>query len=252
MLFQLSHQPHSLAHAIQPTRKITTVDEPLVSGGGEETNPFEEGFSMSITSLYVTATAFATFSLLIFVKFVPPATLYDWHPASMSLSIGMVGASAALGIYIRRIPPGRDRVKALWTHLALNSCGIFLWLVGVASIYANKNNIGKPHFTSDHGFVGICATLGMVFTHSLGIASFNVLGVLGKLGLGRHINLTKATHRRLSVVVVFAGIYAAGLKRRHDSIGHGALAGFLTDLSLGVATVGLAVSALTTRAWNAK
>ena len=155
-----------------------------------------------------------------------------------------------IGVRVRAFAPGRERVRALWCHLALNSAGGAAWVIGFWAIYANKNNLGKAHFTSAHGKVGAAATMVLVATYALGLFSFNALGLLTRLDMNRRAKDVKATHRVASLVAIFGGILAASMRTGHDSTGFGAAGRAVADVALFAGAGALAFLAATTPAWK--
>ena len=135
-----------------------------------------------MSSSLVAIAGSACFGLWMTVHFVPPNNLFAWHPLLMGAAIGSCGASSALGVRARAMAPGRARLATLWSHLWLNAFGTACWLLGFFAIYANKNKLGKSHFSTTHGTIGMWSTLALVVTFALGVASFNALGVLARFG----------------------------------------------------------------------
>jgi len=184
--------------------------------------------------------------------FVPPTNLFAWHPLLMSAAIGACGASAALGVRARAMAPGRARLATLWAHLWLNAAGTACWLLSFYAIYANKNKLGKPHFATTHGTIGMWSTLALVVTFALGLASFNALGVLARFGWTAATRKVKAAHRALGLFVVFAAMFTASLNTGHSSVGYGTGGKALSDVALGAAAAALGAAAFSTPAWSAK
>ena len=123
-------------------------------------------------------------------------------------------------------------------------------MVGFWAIYANKNNLGKAHFTSAHGKVGAAATMVLVATYALGLFSFNALGLLTRLDMNRRAKDVKATHRVASLVAIFGGILAASMRTGHGSTGFGAAGRAVADVALFAGAGALAFWAATTPAWK--
>jgi cytochrome b-561 domain-containing protein 2 len=207
--------------------------------------------SVVMTSVSTLASsAFAVFAFWMARAYVPAATLFAWHPLCLSAAIGLCGAASVIGVRVRAFAPGRERVRALWCHLALNSAGGAAWVIGFWAIYANKNNLGKAHFTSAHGKVGAAATMVLVATYALGLFSFNALGLLTRLDMNRRAKDVKATHRVASLVAIFGGILAASMRTGHDSTGFGAAGRAVADVALFAGAGALAFLAATTPAWK--
>ena len=205
-----------------------------------------------MSSSLVAIAGSACFGLWMTVHFVPPNNLFAWHPLLMGAAIGSCGASSALGVRARAMAPGRARLVTLWSHLWLNAFGTVCWLLGFFAIYANKNKLGKSHFSTTHGTIGMWSTLALVVTFALGVASFNALGVLARFGWTAATRRVKAAHRSLGLFVIFAGMFTASLHTGHSSIGYGAGGKALSDVALGVAASALLLAAVSTPAWSAK
>ena len=86
--------------------------------------------SVVMTSVSTLASsAFAVFAFWMARAYVPAATLFAWHPLCLSAAIGLCGAASVIGVRVRAFAPGRERVRALWCHLALNSAGGAAWVI---------------------------------------------------------------------------------------------------------------------------
>ena len=104
-----------------------------------------------------------------------PNILFAWHPTCMSIAWLILSVH---GIYINRrypttkylIPKGKDSQQRL--HSILMGLAFFLGLVGFWTIYQNKNNAGKAHFTSWHGKLGLTSQVLVVFQVILGLGSY--------------------------------------------------------------------------------
>jgi cytochrome b-561 domain-containing protein 2 len=204
---------------------------------------------MTSTSI-VASSALAVFACWMAHAYVPPATLFAWHPLCMSAAIGLCGVASVIGVRVRALAPGRERLRALWLHLALNSAGGAAWLLGFWAIYANKNNLGKAHFTTTHGKVGALATMVLAATYALGLFSFNALGLLTRLDMNHRAKDVKATHRVASLVAIFSGMLAASMRTGHDSTGFGAAGRAVADIALYAGAGALVVFAATTPTWK--
>ena len=174
--------------------------------------------SVVMTSVSTLASsAFAVFAFWMARAYVPAATLFAWHPLCLSAAIGLCGAA---------------------------------WVIVFWAIYANKNNLGKAHFTRAHGKVGAAATMVLVATYAHGLFSFNALGLLTRLDMNRRAKDVKATHRVASLVAIFGGILAASMRTGHDSTGFGAAGRAVADVALFAGAGALAFLAATTPAWK--
>lgn len=68
--------------------------------------------------------------------------------------------------------PGRHFKKwALTTHISLESMSFIFITLGFLSIYFNKENNNKAHFTSWHGLIGIAAILILTIQTLLGVVA---------------------------------------------------------------------------------
>jgi len=226
---------------------IAAIDDALLEDDGRPSSS-----AMASASTVVAIAGSACFATWMGVHFVPPTNLFAWHPLLMSAAIGACGASAALSVRARAMAPGRARLATLWAHLWLNAAGTACWLLGFYAIYANKNKLGKPHFATTHGSIGMWSTLALVVTVALGLASFNALGVLARFGWTAATRKVKAAHRALGLFVVFAAMFTASLNTGHSSVGYGAGGKALSDVALGAAAASLGVAAFSTPAWSAK
>lgn len=226
---------------------IAAIDDALLEDDGRPSSS-----AMASAPTVVAIAGSTCFAMWMGAHFVPPTNLFAWHPLLMSVAIGACGASAALGVRARAMAPGRARLATLWAHLWFNAVGTACWLLGFYAIYANKNKLGKPHFATTHGTIGMWSTLALVVTFALGLASFNALGVLARFGWTASTRKVKAAHRALGLFVVFAAMFTASLNTGHSSVGYGAGGKALSDVALGAAAAALGVAAFSTPAWSAK
>ena len=76
----------------------------------------------------------------------------------MSLSFGaLIPLGAFVALKSRSLGAGPDRLRAMWTHAALQTFAAALAFGGLVSIYLNKNIMGKPHFATRHAKLGVAA-----------------------------------------------------------------------------------------------
>ncbi|CAL8098934.1 unnamed protein product [Orchesella dallaii] len=135
---------------------------------------------------------FAHIVLLAFVAFitisaVPGSSLFSWHPTCMALATLLWTESL---ISFRRPSPSW-RVNVHW---GVNATAISLAIFGFLSIYRNKEENGKPHFTTYHGIAGI-STLGLLLIQTMGgnFANFSVF--IGKYVRAVRPSVIKWGHR---------------------------------------------------------
>ncbi|CAB9500063.1 b561 domain-containing protein 2 [Seminavis robusta] len=77
---------------------------------------------------------------------------FSWHPLLMT--IGMV-AFMGIGAMTKKLG-GYDNTKL---HAIFSWSGIFCTLGGLYAIYTNKEQMGRPHLTSWHSWIGIAAAV---------------------------------------------------------------------------------------------
>lgn len=109
-------------------------------------------------------------------------SLFVWHPTCLSVGCGLLMAEAVLGISGERSLATRiSRAGRIRMHWVLHFLGLTLLVIGFGVIVANKIRNGSPHFTSDHGRLGLSTfiislivALGGVMTLYSGLLSQSV------------------------------------------------------------------------------
>jgi len=87
----------------------------------------------------------------------PGSNLFSWHPFLMTLSMFLLMNEAVLlfSSSWSLLPKKYHRSHHMNSHIVLEVMSLIAVLLGFFSIYLNKNNHGKPHFTSWHGILGL-------------------------------------------------------------------------------------------------
>ena len=122
----------------------------------------------ALMSLHVsgfTALAYAIFLGWYPIRKMPWGTWFAYHPFAMSL--GMVGFTT-LGVMMKR----KGGYVATKLHGYLMAIATALSFFAFYVIYTNKNIMGKAHFTTTHGQIGLAA-----------IVVFGVLQLFGAVAL---------------------------------------------------------------------
>jgi cytochrome b-561 domain-containing protein 2 len=92
-----------------------------------------------------------------------PVNLFSAHPLGMSLGVLMFSNMAISSIRARSgTKDMATRKLFIITHVAFVVLTMVSVSVGFAAIYLNKNKIGKEHFKSTHGQIGLAAFVLMV------------------------------------------------------------------------------------------
>lgn len=183
----------------------------------------------------------AAFSLGVSVplRIFDATKLFTYHPTAMSLSFG---ALMPLGLFVafkaRALGAGPERLRAMWTHAALQTFAAALAFGGLVAIYLNKNIINKPHFATAHARLGVAAATLTLLSVLLGALNFKRLGLLYYVP-EQHRAVVKSFHRKCGAGAVLAGAACIATAIDHPAVaafaGRGARTAWFALLAAGVA-----------------
>eukprot|EP00043_Microstomoeca_roanoka_P001260 m.31826 g.31826 ORF g.31826 m.31826 type:complete len:229 (-) comp10722_c0_seq1:169-855(-) len=133
----------------------------------------------------------------------PGSSLFSWHPVCMALAFTVL---MTYGISV--FAPGntlsyRDKV---WRHFLCNAGAGLLTLSGFLIIYTNKNLLGKQHFASRHGFVGLIVSM-LVVAQAAGSSIFLFPDFTNKLLGISNVKKAKMLHRYGAFVTYVLSMY---------------------------------------------
>eukprot|EP00892_Ulva_mutabilis_P004819 jgi/Ulvmu1/2709/UM014_0165.1 len=110
-------------------------------------------------------------------------TLFALHPIFITLGfLGLMSEGIQQSHSFRALE-GQDRLKAVWRHAIVQTAACVCVAVGFGAIYVNKIRLGKLHFQSYHGFIGVLTTAAVFVVMLGGCVAFRRLGLLQKLPL---------------------------------------------------------------------
>jgi len=138
----------------------------------------------------------------------PGTDLFSWHPSLMVVSFALLMAQAIIifspesSLFLNSRPS--DKVQLHWI---LNLFSLFGALGGFGAIYLNKEIVGKKHFTTWHGTVGLAAIIGLLVAAAWGLAAKYSIKLSKYM---RPIN-TKLYHATLALIVFCLGMSAISL-----------------------------------------
>ncbi|CAG5136262.1 unnamed protein product [Candidula unifasciata] len=144
------------------------------------------------------------FPLIIIYSAVPGSSLFSWHPTLMALGVsffmleGIVIFSKSSSLF-----PSMARPTKASIHYWLMGLGVSCVIAGLVVIYLNKEQAGKPHFTSWHGLFGVI-TVGYACAQSTGgaVAKYHkYLGHIIKIRLA-DLKLYHATSGLLAYLLI--------------------------------------------------
>ena len=183
----------------------------------------------------------AAFSLGVSVplRIFDATVLFTYHPTAMSLSFG---ALMPLGLFVafkaRALGAGPERLRAMWTHAALQTFAAALAFGGLVAIYLNKNIMNKPHFATAHARLGVAAATLTLLSVLLGALNFKRLGLLYYVP-EQHRAVVKSFHRKCGAGAVLAGAACIATAIDHPAVaaaaGRGARTAWFALLAAGVA-----------------
>ncbi|XP_012264374.1 transmembrane reductase CYB561D2 [Athalia rosae] len=116
------------------------------------------------------------FSLLIHALFLAPTiyiiigcvesnynSLFIWHPTCFTVGCFFLMTEGVLAVSGEALLAAKvTRPTRVIIHWVLHILGLALLVVGFVTVVINKENIGRPHFTTDHGILGLVGTLASV------------------------------------------------------------------------------------------
>ena len=144
--------------------------------------------------------------------------LFTYHPSAMALSFGAI---MPLGVYValktRALGAGPLRLRAMWTHAALQTFAAALAFGGLVAIYLNKSVLGKPHFATTHAALGAAAAALTALSMLLGALNFNRLGLLQHVP-AKHRAAVKSAHRKCGASAVLAGAACVATAINHPAV----------------------------------
>jgi len=110
----------------------------------------------------------------------PGSSLFSWHPFLMTLSMFLLMNEAVLLFSTNwsLLPKKYHRSQYMNGHIALEVLSLIGVLLGFYSIYLNKDNNGKVHFTSWHGTFGLVQVVAICSQVVIGsLAKYRILPV---------------------------------------------------------------------------
>jgi len=111
----------------------------------------------------------------------PGSSLFSWHPFLMTLSMFLLMNEAVLLFSSKwsLLPKKYHRSQYMNIHIILEVMSLICFLLGFYSIYLNKDNLGKPHFTSWHGILGLIQLIAICAQVVIGtFAKYRILPVM--------------------------------------------------------------------------
>lgn len=115
-----------------------------------------------------------TGSLTLFMLYTaaPGTDLFSWHPALMTIAFCLL-MSQAIVIFSPEssLLPGSERKDKVQLHWILNLTSTLAAAAGFGVIYLNKEMVGKKHFTTWHGRLGLATMVGVLVSGLGGLAA---------------------------------------------------------------------------------
>ena len=166
---------------------------------------------------WITVIAAAALGVSVPLRLFDATVLFTYHPSAMSLSFGaLMPLGAFVALKSRSLGAGPNRLRAMWTHAALQTFAAALAFGGLVAIYLNKNIMGKPHFTTRHAKLGLAAATLTALSILLGALNFKRLGLLQYLP-DKHRAAVKSAHRKCGAGAVLAGAACIGTAVDHPA-----------------------------------
>ncbi|XP_034942360.1 cytochrome b561 domain-containing protein 2-like [Chelonus insularis] len=101
-------------------------------------------------------------------------SFFSWHPICMAIGAGLLINE---GIFVisgeANLTNRLSRANRITTHWILNTCGLTLVFIGLIIIIVHKNNIGRSHFQTTHGQLGLSSIVIACVIASGGILANN-------------------------------------------------------------------------------
>ena len=137
-------------------------------------------------------------------------SLFSYHPVCMTLGYALMMSEAVRAAIFFRGTAGEDRVRKITKHMGLNLLALALVTIGFIAVYKNKVRLGKEHYQSNHGKVGLAAFVSTFVVVAGGILSFKKLGIIEVVPENLH-GLVKRVHRAGGMVAFLLALAAMQL-----------------------------------------
>lgn len=144
-------------------------------------------------------------------------SVFSMHPLSMATAFVATMPEGILRSLSARGASGTERVITLTKHAIAQSASALLSLLGVCAIMLHKNKLGKAHFQSWHGTIGICVASLTLFSSLGGLLAFKRIGLLQKLPVQLQQRV-KVAHRYISWATFVSGTLVVLLGLQHSSV----------------------------------
>ncbi|KAI3436714.1 hypothetical protein D9Q98_006129 [Chlorella vulgaris] len=144
-------------------------------------------------------------------------TLFAWHP--LMFSLGFLGFMTEGIMAAVRFRPneGVARVAAITNHALIQLAATACISLGFYAIYHNKNLMGKSHFLSLHGKMGLLTFLLALASPLLGALSFRRLGLVQRFPQHWQPRL-KWLHRLVSAYAYVLSMVTMQLALPHPAV----------------------------------
>lgn len=160
----------------------------------------------STMALRATSVAF----VVVIAYYLGDYSLFSWHPVCMSVGYMALMTEAVRTAVAFRTTTGEERVRQITKHMVLNLCALALIVVGFSAIYKNKIRLGKSHFMSWHGKLGLTVFISSILVVLGGLLSFKKVGLIHMFPEKKHATI-KRIHRIGGVFTYFLSIFVIEL-----------------------------------------
>jgi hypothetical protein len=81
----------------------------------------------------------------------------------------------------------------------MSSAGVFMFLLGLGVIYQHKENINKPHYSTDHSYYGLATALSMAALMLVGAVGLHP--DFGQIKTNQTVRKVHKTFGQLAIVL---------------------------------------------------
>lgn len=142
---------------------------------------------------------------------------FSLHPAAMVTAYCGLMAEGVLLATLVRHEEGKERLEGLQQHGFVQFTSLVAMALGFLVIYKNKVVMGKSHFTTLHGKLGLVTVLLSALSALMGVSGFRAYGIVTRFSLQNQLRI-KAAHRKIATVTWYLSLLTMQLAMPHPAV----------------------------------